>query len=140
MPGRRFPALTPSIYYDDANAAIDWLADAFGFELLVKVPGDEGRVVHSELRLGDAWIMVASPTPGGSRQGPRTLGGKTTMGLFVYVDDVDAHCERARAAGATILREPADSFNGDRVYGCADLQGHEWFFATHVTDDYPEDA
>jgi uncharacterized glyoxalase superfamily protein PhnB len=76
--------------------------------------------------------------PGSGYRNPTALGGSTQL-VYVYVDDVDAHCETARAAGATILREPADQFYGDRTYGVEDPEGHHWSFSQHVRDVSPED-
>ena len=75
---------------------------------------------------------------------PRSLDGANTQALTVYVDDVDAHCTRARTAGATIFREPAtdnygEAYGAHRTYGAVDPEGHHWFFATHVRDVAPED-
>jgi len=70
---------------------------------------------------------------------PRSLDGRTTQSMMIYVDDVDAHCARAKKAGAKIIDEPEDQFYGDRRYGAEDPEGHHWFFATHVRDVSPED-
>jgi uncharacterized glyoxalase superfamily protein PhnB len=127
--------MSASLYYDDARAAIDWLVRAFGFRVRLRVDGDGGGVMHSELTFGDAVIMVASAGRNGGVS-PRNAGG-VTGGLFLYVDDADAHEAHARAAGATITREIDNSDYGpesyvDRIYGCTDPEGHQWFFAHRV--------
>ena len=75
-------------------------------------------------------------SPGGDFQNPKRLG-QVTQSLYVYVDDVDAHCARAREAGAEIIEEPADQPYGDRRYGARDPEGHHWYFASR--SDTPED-
>ena len=77
-------------------------------------------------------------SPGGDYQSPRRSGHVHSQ-VYAYVDDVDAHFERAAAAGATILERPTDQFYGDRRYGVEDLEGHHWYFATHVRDVSPEE-
>jgi len=133
--------ISPAIFYDDASAAIDWLCRAFGFEVRLKVVGDGGRIEHSELTYGDGLIMVG--TAGGVRKtstaSPKSLGGKNTQSLMLYVDDVDAHCARARAAGATISVELADHDYGpdhwsDRSYGAIDSEGHHWWFSQRIRE------
>lgn len=140
---RGWPRLSTAIYYDDAAAAIDWLCRAFGFEVRLKVGGDSGRIVHSELVYGEALVMVAQsgnrPThpkfpPGAS---PRSVGGANTQSLMVFVDGVDEHCARARAAGANVVEEPAVHDYGagywaDRGYGALDPEGHMWWFTERV--------
>ena len=131
-----WPRISSSLFYRDAPAAIDWLCRAFGFEVRLKVEGDDGSIIHSELTLGDGLVMPASEDRRPGMKSPRTLGG-TTQALFAYVDDADAHCARARAAGATIVKEPATVDYGpeywsDHGYQCEDLEGHTWFFAHRV--------
>jgi uncharacterized glyoxalase superfamily protein PhnB len=134
-----WPRISSAVFYDDAARAIDWLCQAFGFELRLKVEGEGGRIEHSELTFGEGVIMVGSaggktsravPLPGRS---PRSVGGANTQMLGIYVDDADAHCARARAAGAKILEEPATQDYGeehwsDRSYRAEDLEGHQWWF------------
>ncbi|HUQ02006.1 MAG TPA: VOC family protein [Kofleriaceae bacterium] len=132
-----WPRISTALYYDDPRTAIDWLMTAFGFELKLLVEGDAGEVVHSELTFGDGLVMV-----GGTRKKPGhmeyatppgAVGGANTQNLMVYVDDVEAHIARARAAGATITKELEVSDYGtdhwaDRGYECRDVGGHHWWF------------
>jgi uncharacterized glyoxalase superfamily protein PhnB len=136
-----WPRISSAVYYDDANAAIDWLCNAFGFELRLKVDGEGGRVVHSELVYGGGLVMVsqAGPHEKPDHEGasPDMLGGGNTQNMFVYVGDVAAHCARARAAGAMIVTEPEVSDYGDdhwadRGYECVDAGGHHWWFAERL--------
>ncbi|MFP2928412.1 VOC family protein [Pyxidicoccus sp. 3LG] len=130
-----WPRITPGVFYDDAHAAIDWLGRAFGFETRLKIEGAGGEVVHSELVFGDGVIMVngASKPP---HRSPRSLGAVTHY-LQVYVDDVDAHCARARAAGAKVWQEPetkdyGEDWGTNRSYGAEDLEGHRWWFTQQL--------
>jgi uncharacterized glyoxalase superfamily protein PhnB len=133
-----WPRVASAIYYDEAAKAIDWLCRAFGFEVRLKVEGDGGRIEHSELTFGpDGLIMVgdsgiAPPPNRAFCRSPRGLGGANTQSLMFYVDDADAHCARARAAGAVIVTEPKTTDYGegywvDRGYECVDPEGHHWW-------------
>jgi PhnB protein len=128
--------ITPYVLYEDADAAIDFLVDAFGFRERLRVADDDGRVTHAELELGDGEIMLGAP--GGDFRSPKRSGEVNVL-LHVDVDDVDAHCTRAGAAGATIRDEPADQEYGDRRYSADDLEGHRWFFAQRVREVAPEE-
>ena len=99
-----WPRISSSIYYDDPAAAIDWLCRAFGFEVRLKIEGETpGSIVHSELTFGEGLIMVGGHGEGSQRpeatwrKHPSQLGGANTQNMMVYVDDVEAHCTRARA-------------------------------------------
>jgi len=127
----RIPSnIYPSLTYDDASAAIEWLCRAFGFTKRLVVPGPDDAVVHSELSLGPGVIMVSSTKPDAGRVGPRNLPG-LSQGLCVQVDDPDAHYARAKEAGATIVQELRDEEYGSRGYMAKDLEGHVWYFGTY---------
>jgi uncharacterized glyoxalase superfamily protein PhnB len=138
-----WPRISSALYSRDAALAIDWLCRAFGFEVRIRVDGPDGRVMHSELTLGkDGVVMIADERhkKGGTvRQSPASTDGSiNTQTLFVYIDDADAHCEQARAAGAKIESEPATVDYGeghwvDRGYQCVDPDGHHWAFAHRVS-------
>jgi len=137
-----WPRIATAIYYEDASKAIDWLCMAFGFDVQMKVEGEGGRIEHSELIYGGGLIMVSSPSGDKAekfpyRRSPKQLNGANTQNLFMYVDDVEAHCKRAREAGATIDDEPKDTDYGeehwtDRGYSCTDIDGHHWWFAQRM--------
>jgi uncharacterized glyoxalase superfamily protein PhnB len=129
-------SIVPYLLYKDCDAALDWLARAFGFEEVLRYSGAEGYVNHAEMRLGDARIFMGNP--GEQYRNPKELG-QDTVGLYVYVDDVDAHFERAKAAGAEIIRPPEDEEYGDRRYDVADPEGHRWYFASHIREAAPEE-
>ena len=135
-----WPRLSTSLYYQDAAAMIDWLCNAFAFDLRLKVEGDGGRIEHSEIIFGEAVVMVGSERPA-TRWGVNMLSPKTananTQGLMLYVDDVDAHCAQARAAGARIVDEPSvhdygEDYWADRSYGALDPGGHLWWFSQRL--------
>ncbi len=122
------PRITPYLLYEDLGAALEWLAKAFGFRLRQPLP--EGPVTHAEMEFGDAVIMMGQP--GSKYRNPKHLG-ETTQYLYVRVDDIDAHFERAEKAGAVVLERPADQPYGDRRYGVEDPEGHSWYFAQSIS-------
>ena len=140
-----WPRISVTLFCDDASRAIDWLCRAFGFEVRLKVEGDGGRIEHSELVFGDGVIMVAQAHATPERpftaiaKGPKSVGGANTQMMMVYVDDVDAHCARARAAGATVFMKPevhdyGEDHWADRSYGAVDPEGHHWWFTQRLRD------
>jgi uncharacterized glyoxalase superfamily protein PhnB len=141
-PPAGWPRISPGVYYRDAAAMIDWLCQAYGFEVRLKVEGEGGRIEHSELCLGDGVIMVGEEMSGPARRFQTNRlsplnAGCNTQNLMVYVDDVDAHCASARAAGAQIVAEPelhdyGDDYWADRSYGAIDPEGHLWWFTQRV--------
>jgi uncharacterized glyoxalase superfamily protein PhnB len=126
------PAFISSIIYKDNRAALKWLQNAFGFEASEVLTAANGDIVHAEMSHGDGVIMVGSMFADWTTS-PASIGGKNTQLVHVRLaDGIDAHCERARRAGAKIDMEPADQFYGDRTYMAVDLEGHHWTFAQPV--------
>jgi uncharacterized glyoxalase superfamily protein PhnB len=134
--------IVPFIGYEDAAAAIEWLERAYGFVEDGEARHEEdGTITHAELDLDGATIYVSTPTGYAS---PRRLRDESELarraydnpwvidGHFVEVEDVDAHYERARGAGATILREPEEPGIGHRIYSAEDLEGHRWMFGQRL--------
>jgi uncharacterized glyoxalase superfamily protein PhnB len=121
--------VTPYLLYEDGGGAIDFLMRAFGFREVNRTTGAAGGL-HAELEVppGEGWIYLGQP-PSGFRN-PGTVG--RTSQVYVLVDDVDDHCQRAKAAGVRIIEELNDLPFGHRRYGCADPQGHEWYFAQPI--------
>ena len=119
--------------YRDAAAAIDFLCQAFGFRRHLVVPGAEGIIDHAQLTLGNAMVMLSSivDSPYGPLVRQPEAAGGVTQSPYIIVADADAHYERARAAGATILLELVDQDYGGRGYTCADPEGHVWNFGTY---------
>lgn len=137
------PVFTSSVCYRDPKAALPWLEQAFGFETIMAIDGppEAPEMCHYEMSLeGRGRIMVGAEWSTLVRS-PASLNGANTQSVHVNVaGDVNAHCERARANGATIEMEPADQFYGGRVYRAADLEGHIWVFSAHVRDVSLEEA
>jgi len=141
-----WPRISSALYYEEAASAIDWLCGAFGFEVRLKIEGQGGSIEHSELTYGESLIMVGQAGLAHKpsfRKSPRSLGGANTQNLMVFVDDADAHCEQARAAGAKIVSEPKTTDYGedywtDRGYECEDVEGHHWWFVQRLSDPKPQ--
>ena len=139
-----FPRLSSSVVYQDAAKAIDWLCDAFGFELRLKVEGEPGEIIHSELTYGDGVVMVSQERKVSPDRPWRlnlccllSVGGANTQSLMIYVDDAKAHCEHARSRGATIIDEPSthdygDDYWADISYGAEDIEGHQWWITQRL--------
>jgi PhnB protein len=133
----RYPRVTPYLLYEDVAAALTWLEEAFGFRERLRLPLADGTVSHAEMVIGDDGVLMLGH-PGPDYRDPRHGPGPTAL-VYVMVDDVDAHAQRARAAGATIVREPQDEAYGDRRYDVQDLAGHTWSFAQPLREPPPED-
>ena len=138
-----WPRISSSVFYQDAQKAIDWLCDAFGFEVRLKVEGEGGRVEHSELTYGEGLIMVSQEDSQAARawkrvkRSPRSLNGANTQCMMIFVDDADAHCAHARARGARIVDEPTvhdygEDYWADRSYGALDPEGHMWWITQRL--------
>jgi uncharacterized glyoxalase superfamily protein PhnB len=144
-PPRDWPRLSSSVFYQDAQAAIDWLCR----HLVLRAAqgrGEGGRIEHSELTYGEGLVMVGQE--GGSSaerpwkarmRSPRSVDGANTQCLMLFVDDADAHCAHARQHGAQIVEEPAthdygDDYWADRSYGALDPEGHLWWITQRVRD------
>ena len=131
------PQLIPTLRYQDAPAAIDFLCRAFGFDehAVFRNADDPTLVDHAQLRHGDHLLMLASATPSDwAASAPlRTVrqAGGNTQTIYMVVDDVDGHAERARAAGADIFMEPVDQDYGGRGYGARDPEGNAWSFGSY---------
>jgi PhnB protein len=131
------PAVIPMLSYEDGIAALKWLTKVFGFRERCRLLAPDGRLSHAEMEAGDGLIMLASPTP--DYQCPKRHREVCAQarkwssvpwiidGVLVFVDDLDAHFTRAKAAGATILSGIEDGPPGRR-YRAEDLEGHRWFF------------
>jgi uncharacterized glyoxalase superfamily protein PhnB len=137
MAADRYPDVIPMIAYEDGPKAMDWLSSAFGFKERTRMLDKAGRLNHGVMEAGQGVIMLATPSP--DYQGPRHHRSSCESaqrwstvpyivdGVLIYVDDVDAHYERAKQHGATILSEPEAGDSGRR-YRVEDLEGHRWMF------------
>lgn len=134
------PAFIPAVFYRDPLAAIRWLEQAFGFETTTLVTDAEGNVGYSELGFEGGFVSVGGEWEGpqiapARMRSPASIDGIGTQ--FVRVGlarDLDAHCDRARAAGARIVQPPEDQFYGDRTYRALDPEGHVWVFSQPVRE------
>jgi uncharacterized glyoxalase superfamily protein PhnB len=142
-----WPRISQALYYEDAVKAIDFLCDAFGFEVQIKVVGENGRIEHSELVYGGGLVMVGEVAGREEkypyRRSPSQVAGINTQSLMVYVDDVESHYARAVAAGAKVHAELVtvdygEDYWSDRGYECADPGGHHWWFFQRLRDPKPK--
>lgn len=142
MPAKPIPegyhTLTPYLNVDDAAKAIEFYKQAFGATERGRMLAPDGRIAHAELQIGDSVVMLSDPFPQSTSKPPKELGG-TSVGIFMYVEDVDAVVQRAVDAGATVTMPVDDMFWGDRFGTLADPFGHEWQVATHTEDLAPEE-
>jgi PhnB protein len=129
-----YPRIAPYLPYEDTAAALDWLAKAFGFHERFR-HSMGGRIDHAEMEFAGGLIMLA--TPGTDYRSPRRLGQATVV-IHVYVDDIRAHFERAKEAGATIDREPTEKPYGTIQYAAEDPEGHIWLFSEQLREPEAE--
>ncbi|GAB1816920.1 hypothetical protein HerbRD11066_00840 [Herbidospora sp. RD11066] len=94
-----------------------------------------GENHRSQLRVGDGAVILADM--GGAQRPPSP--GEVTHSVIVRVDDVQAHFERARAFGVTIIMEPAEFGFGECQYSAEDVAGHQWTFSQTLYDVAPEE-
>jgi uncharacterized glyoxalase superfamily protein PhnB len=124
----------PTMRYNDATAAIEWLCKAFGFEKHLVVPGEDGTIVHAQLVFGNGMVMLGSASESefdNLQKPPSALGGAVSLSLYIIVDDADSHYARAVAMGAEIVIEIRDEDYGGRGYSCRDPEGYVWSFGSY---------
>ncbi|TFY84220.1 VOC family protein [Pseudomonas kairouanensis] len=127
-----FHSITPYLGIEKAAEAIDFYTKAFNATQVMRLDMPDGNVGHAELRIGGSPIMLGSPCTQSPFGSPRD--GHTSVGIHLYVDDVDAQYKQAIAAGGIVISEPQDQFYGDRSGTLKDPFGHVWFLATHKED------
>lgn len=130
--------VTPYLSIKKAAKAIEFYKHAFGAVELYRLEKPNGEIGHAEIKIGDSTVMLADPCESGAFKSPQSLGG-SSIGLYVYVEDVDERVARAVEAGAKIIEPVKDQFYGDRSGSLEDPFGHIWFFATHKEDLSPEE-
>jgi PhnB protein len=130
--------ITPYLVIKGAAAAIEFYKEVFGAVEVMRMPQPDGRIGHAELKFGDSFVMLADEFPEMNIVGPQTLGN-STVGLLLYVDDVDKTVERAVARGATLKKPIQTQVYGDRNGTIEDPFGHKWTVAVHVEDVTPEE-
>ena len=128
-----YTAVTPYLTVKGAAQAIDFYKRAFGAEEVMRLASPEGCVMHAEIRIGGAVVMLHDEAPQWQAFSPQTLGD-SPCSVMLYVEDVDAVVKRALDAGATLTMAVADQFYGDRAGAIKDPFGHKWHVATHVQD------
>lgn len=131
---KRPKGLSSALFYQDPKAAFRWLETAFGFEPLFVLLDAEGNLGHSEMSFGNSVVMIGTEWTD-DHKSPKSIGGKNTQTVHVQLadgEDIDAHCEQARGAGAEIVQEPDTQFYGDRTYRARDPEGHIWTFGVTV--------
>ena len=128
------PTVYPTLSYDDAQAAADFLSSAFGAERHAVYTDDTGRIHHAEFRFGNGMVMFGSSRD--DIHATRGAGG----GIYIVIDDPDKHCARAREAGAKIVRDLHDTDYGSREYGARDPEGNMWHFGTYQPVAYDPQA
>lgn len=131
-------SISSALFYQNPRAAIDFIRDAFGFELDFLIEDEGGNLVHSQMVHGDGRIMVGTEWSD-NHKSPKSVGMICTQTVHVQLEeDVDAHCEIARKTGAEIMAEPETQFYGDRTYRARDPEGHIWTFSRTVQEMTPE--
>jgi PhnB protein len=133
-----YHSLTPYIEIEDAAEAIEFYKRAFGARERGRMDAPGGKIGHAELEIGDSLLMVADPFPQSTISTPKDLG-RTTVNLFLYVEDADAVVQQAVNAGATVTRPVETKFWGDRFGIVTDPYGHTWSIGTHVEDVSPDE-
>lgn len=133
MANDELESVMAELAYADPGRALEWLAATFGFTTRMVVTDDDGEIVYAETGLGEQLVAIVPEVPG-LLTTPRAVNGRSTQRVRIrFAEDVDAHCARARAAGAAIRQEPETFFFGDRSYQATDLEGHLWSFNQRVT-------
>ena len=126
--------IIPTMRYKDAPAAIEWLCTVLGFEKHLVVPGENDTIAHAQLVLGNSMIMLGSENDnefGKLVKTPPDLGGINTQTAYIIIEEIDAHYQKAKAAGAEIVLEIADQDYGGRLYSCRDPEGYIWNFGSY---------
>ena len=133
-----YHSVTPYLFVRSAASAIDFYKNVFGATEIVRMAGSNGKIMHAELKIGDSIVMLADENPPTGVMSPQTIGG-FSVGLHVYVENVDAVIQKAVENGAKLLRPIKNQFYGDRSGSVLDPFGHMWSVATHVEDVSPEE-
>ena len=137
--------IVPSLIYHDLAKAIDWLCDVFGFIERLRAAGEDGKITHAQLAIGQGGVILGAPRVGQGFASPDSAQfrpprpNELSQTLSVHVEDVDRHYKRARQRGARILQPPMTHPFGERQYTAEDLDGHRWTFSQSVADVKPEE-
>lgn len=126
--------IIPTLKYQNAQSAMEWLCRAFGFEKHLIIQGENNSVAHAQLTMGNAMIMLGSvgnDAYGKLLQTPNSLNGCNTQAPYIVVEHIDEHYEKAVREGAKIIIEIKDEDYGGRSYTCQDKEGHIWNFGSY---------
>ena len=125
------PSVAPYLFYESVQGAVTFMEEAFGFKVIFTSPDPSGQgLAHAQMAHQGGVIMIGHAGEGGLNLVARADKlPKLHAGTYVFVEDVDAHCQRAKAGGAKVLLEPADQPWGDRMYCATDPEGQFWMFA-----------
>jgi uncharacterized glyoxalase superfamily protein PhnB len=136
MKNRSLPVDTvlPHLAYRNVSEAVAWLSRVFGFREHYRY-GEPGNESGAQIFAGDACIMVHRVNEGERCAEDRPCA----QAITIFVEDVESHCQRSKAAGATIVEEPHETVYGEFQYAVIDLDGHRWLFSRHARDLAPED-
>jgi PhnB protein len=134
----KYHNITPYLYVKGAPAAIDFYKNVFGATEIVSMLGPNGKIMHAELLFGQSIVMLADEDPSRGMMGPHTVGGYS-VGLHLYIENVDAVVQKALENGARELHPVKNQFYGDRSGSLLDPFGHMWTVATHVEDVSPDE-
>jgi uncharacterized glyoxalase superfamily protein PhnB len=126
--------LLPHLVYQDVDAAVEWLSRVFSFQEHYRHGGPPSN--GAQMHFGGAWIMLSRAREG--RAAPDTIGS-WTQSLTVFLEGVEQHFERSKAAGARVIEEPHETVYGEFQYAALDLEGHLWLFSRHARDVKPEE-
>ncbi|HLV26159.1 MAG TPA: VOC family protein [Gemmatimonadales bacterium] len=137
-PPEGYHTVTPSIVVRNLNDALDFYQAAFGAEVLYRMTGPDGSVMHAEMRIGDSIIMLGPESEQWGSKSPLSTNGNP-QSLLLYVADADAAVDKAVKAGAIISSPLEDAFWGDRYGKVTDPFGHDWAIATHLRDLSPDE-
>lgn len=137
-PPAGYHTATPALTVDNAAAALEFYAAAFGAVEKLRLPMADGKIAHAEIAIGDSVIMLADEFPDWDALSPKTRGGPTGS-IMLYVADVDAAFARAVDAGAEVIMPVSNQFWGDRMGAVRDPFGHKWNLATPVEVVLPDE-
>jgi PhnB protein len=133
-----YHSVTPYLIIRDAARALEFYKTAFNARELLRMADPSGKIMHAEMQIGNSPIMLADEFPERGFRGPQSLGG-TSVGILLYVTDVDRVFDQAVSTGGTVLQPVKDQFYGDRSGTLSDPFGHTWTIATHKEDVPPEE-
>lgn len=133
-----YSAVTPYLIVKGAAQALDFYQRVFGARERMRLPGPGGAIMHAEIEIGGAAIMLADEFPQMGAVSPQTLGGSSVF-VHLYVPDADAVFAAALAAGAKCEQPMENKFYGDRSGTLLDPFGHRWTLATHIEDVTPDE-